>query len=277
MSSFLTIASRVGAALALLFVGLGALADGHADTGVEAALAGAHRSDENRARDASRHPAETLAFFGLRPDMTVVELFPGSGWYTELLAPVLREKGKLIAAHYGEESGHEYRVKLYRDYVARLAEQPDVYDGVEVIVYNPPDQNSLGPDGSADMVLTFRSTHGLIRADTADDFFAAAFRVLRPGGVLGVVQHRAPAGADPAESAQKGYVPQAHVEQLAAAAGFELGGSSEVNANPRDTKDYEMGVWTLPPVLRKGDEDREKYLAIGESDRMTLRFVKPKA
>ncbi len=253
----------------------GAPQTGRAAGELQAALEGEHRSAENRARDGYRHPAETLTFFGLRPDMTVVEISPGGGWYTEVLAPVLREKGKLIAAHYGEDTGVEYRTKSHLSFVAKLAARPDLYDRVEVIAYNPPDQSSLGPDGSADLVVTFRSLHGMVRMDTAASFFEGAFAVLKPGGTLGVVQHRARPGSDPAETSKKGYVPEATVVGLAEDAGFVLVGQSEINANPRDMKDYPDGVWTLPPSYRKGDEDREKYRAIGESDRMTLQFLKP--
>ena len=239
------------------------------------AIAGAHRSDADRARDAWRHPAETLSFFGLRPDMTVVEIYPGGGWYTAILAPALRDQGKLIAAHYGDATGSEYRTRSHDAFVKKLEQDPATYGRVEVIAYFPPERTSLGPAGSVDMVVTFRNLHGMVGAGTAEGFFAAAHDVLKPGGVLGVVQHRAAAGVDPAESAKKGYVPEQAVIQMAQAAGFVLGGRSEINANPRDTKDYPDGVWTLPPSYRLGDEGRERYAAIGESDRMTLRFVKP--
>jgi predicted methyltransferase len=239
------------------------------------AIAGAHRPADHRARDAWRHPSETLSFFGLRPDMTVVEVYPGGGWYTEILAPALRDQGKLIAAHYGDATGSEYRTRSHDAFVEKLEQDPATYGRVEVIAYFPPERTSLGPAGSADMVVTFRNLHGMVREGKAEGFFVSAHEVLKAGGVLGVVQHRAPEGADPAESAPKGYVPEETVLQLAQAAGFVLGGRSEINANPRDTKDYPDGVWTLPPSYRLGDEGRERYAAIGESDRMTLRFEKP--
>ncbi len=237
------------------------------------AIAGEHRSEDNRARDRFRHPGETLQFFGFRPDLTVIEIFPGGGWYTEVLAPALRDSGRLVAAHYGEDSGSDYRNRSHREYVAKLAAEPGIYDQVKVIAYDP-GKSSLGEAGKADMVLTFRSLHGMQNAGVLDAFLADAFDVLKPGGVLGVVQHRAPEGVALADVAA-GYLPQPFVIERARAAGFELAGASEVNANPKDTADYAQGVWTLPPVLRLGDEDREKYLAIGESDRMTLKFVKP--
>lgn len=208
--------------------------------------------------------------------MTVVELWPGGGWYTEVLAPALRENGRLIAATYGETDDPDaYRSRSHRKYMEHVGSRPDVFDKVEIITFWVPDATSLGEDGSADMVVTFRNTHSLIRRGQQEAFFAAAFDVLKPGGVLGIVQHRAPEGVDPIKSANSGYVPTTYVAELATAAGFEPAGSSEINANPVDTKDYPEGVWSLPPVLRMGETDRDRYLAIGESDRMTLKFVKP--
>jgi predicted methyltransferase len=240
---------------------------------VRAAMAGAHRTPENRARDAARHPEETLAFFGLRDDMTVVELWPGGGWYTDILAPVLRERGKLVAATPDANGANEYRARGARAFRDRLAAQPAVFDRVALAMLDR-GRIDLGPPGTADLVVTFRNTHNWINDGIEADVYAAAYRVLRPGGVLGVVQHRAPAGAEAKTSAKAGYVPEAHVIRLAEAAGFRLDGRSEVNANPRDTKDHPDGVWSLPPVLRGGEKDRARFVAIGESDRMTLRFVK---
>ncbi len=237
-----------------------------------AAIAGAHRSDENRARDRYRHPQETLTFFGLEPEMNVVEMAPGGGWYTEVLAPVLRDHGHLSVAIADPESS-EYSQRL----LARLARNPEIFDQVEQVIFELPESPSLGPDGSADMVVTFRSTHGWINRGQAQEVYNAMFRVLRPGGVLGVVQHRAADDADPAESAQTGYVPEPTVIELATNAGFVLEESSELNRNPADDHDHPEGVWTLPPSLRLGDTDRAQYEAIGESDRMTLRFRRPAA
>ncbi len=239
---------------------------------VAAAIDGSHRSDENRARDPYRHPAETLAFFGLEPTMTVVEMAPGGGWYTEILAPTLKGQGKLFAA-IPDPAESEYGER----FMTFLQSEPELYSEVEPVIFMPPERASLGPDGSADMVVTFRSTHGWINRGQAADVYAAMFRVLKPGGILGVVQHRADEGADPAVTAEDGYVPEAYVIGLAEAAGFVLEEKSELNANPRDDHDHPEGVWTLPPTLRLGDEGREEYEAIGESDRMTLRFRKPAA
>jgi len=237
---------------------------------VGAAIAGDHRSEANRARDPDRHPAETLAFFGLEPTMTVVEMAPGGGWYTEILAPTLKDQGQLVAAIPDpEQSPYGERFMTF------LESEPELYSEVEPVVFMPPEQTSLGPDGSADMVVTFRSTHGWINRGQAADVYGAMFRVLKPGGILGVVQHRADEGADPAVTAEDGYVPEAYVIGLAEAAGFVLDEKSEINANPQDDHDHPEGVWTLPPSLRLGEAESAEYIAIGESDRMTLRFRKP--
>jgi predicted methyltransferase len=241
---------------------------------LDAAIAGAHRSDANRARDEWRNPKETLLFFGLEPDMTVIELYPGGGWYTEILAPVLRERGQLVAGQFDPEQPPAYRARNVAAYDSMLASNA-VYDSVEVRILQDGPDVSLGDDGSADLVLTFRNLHGWINAGEIDHIFGAAYRVLKPGGVLGVVQHRADEGADPADSARTGYVPTSYVVERAAAAGFELDAASEINANPADTKDYSIGVWALPPSLRGDMDQRDERVEIGESDRMTLRFVRP--
>ena len=238
--------------------------------------AGEHRSAENIARNKYRNPAETLSWFGLRDDMVVVEMSPGGrGWYTEILAPFLRDKGKLYAASFNSQSEREYFRKNSKKYLDKLASKPNIYDKVIVTEFEPPAKPTLEPKGKADMVLTFRNTHGWIRAGTEEQVFASMYEVLKPGGILGLVQHRGTAEMVGKEWANKGYVSQAEVIRLAKAAGFKLVESSEINANPKDTKDYSEGVWTLPPVYRLKDQDKEKYMAIGESDRMTLKFVKP--
>lgn len=265
------------AAILLAFVFAPAAAvDEPSSKALSAALTGDHRSADNRSRDGYRHPRETLEFFGLRPDMTVVELWAGGGWYTEVLAPTLRESGRLIVTTYGEtDDPQAYRSRSHRSFVEKIRARPDVYDRIEVRTYWPPEAPVLADDGSVDMVLTFRNIHSMTRRGQQEAFFADAFRALKPGGVLGVVQHRAAEGVDPIKSAEKGYVPESFVVGLAEAAGFRLDGASEINVNPRDTKDYEEGVWSLPPSLRDKDGDKAQYIAIGESDRMTLRFVKP--
>jgi len=246
-----------------------------ADSTLDAVLAGEHRSEANRARDAYRHPAETLAFFGITPGMTVVELWPGRGWYTEVLAPYLRESGKLYAAHFPAVSTVEYYQKGLAAFKAMLAANPALYDRVVLTELGPPDSVAVAPAGSADAVLTFRNMHNWMGHGNDVKVMQAAFAALKPGGVLGVVEHRAAAGATPEQVKDSGYMTEEMVIKAAQAAGFVLEEKSEINANPRDTRDHPKGVWTLPPSLALGDTDREKYLAIGESDRMTLRFRKP--
>jgi len=252
-------------------------------------LAGAHRSPESRARDQYRHPVETLSFFGIKPDSSVIELAPGEGWYTEILGPYLKDSGKLFVTIRDPNGPPEfYGTGQAQKYQARLTEQAAVFGSVQFVI-EPAQVNIvkgkvesvkalplvLGPEASVDMVLTFRSSHGWYNRESLDMVYGAAFKVLKPGGVFGIEQHRAAQGADPTESAKKGYLPEATIIEAAERVGFKLAGSSEINANPKDTKDYADGVWTLPPTLRLGDTDRAKYEAIGESDRMTLKFVKP--
>jgi predicted methyltransferase len=250
--------------------------DASTDAKLQVAVASSDRPADEVARDKWRHPVETLEFFGLRDSMTVVELWPGGGWYTAILAPVLADKGKLVVTNM-DPSGpaDDHSTQMAKQYAARLASKPNDFARVEVRVIHPPADVTLGPDGSADAVLTFRNVHNWVGAGIADKVFAAAFRVLKPGGVLGVEEHRAGSDADPTKAGDTGYVPEAFVIDLAQKAGFRLDGRSEINANPKDTKDWPKGVWTLPPVLRLGDQDRAKYEAVGESDRMTLRFRKP--
>ena len=243
---------------------------------LEAALAAEHRKPENRARDPQRHPLETLTFFGLQEDMTVVELWPGGGWYTEILAPVLAEEGKLVVTNFDPEGPEDLNLTRYgKRMQEKLTSNPELFGGVDVRIVRPPESIELGEAGSADLVLTFRNNHGWLSGGYHDKVYEAAFDVLKPCGVLGVVQHRAAPGTDPATAGDIGYVAEEVVIEAAEEAGFVLAGRSEVNANPRDTKDHPEGVWTLPPSYRLEEQDRAKYEAIGESDRMTLRFVKP--
>lgn len=237
---------------------------------------GAHRTPENIARNPYRHPVETLTFFGIQPHMTVVEISPGGGgWYTEILAPFLRDQGRLVAASFDANSEIEYYRVNAAKYLDKLKGRPDLYDRVQVIEFGPPKKAELGPDGSADMVVTFRNVHNWIETGTEAQVFGAMFRVLKKGGVLGLVEHRGKPDMVGKQWTEKGYVPEGETIRMAEAAGFKLAEKSELNANPKDTKDYPKGVWTLPPTLQEGDKDRNKYLAIGESDRMTLKFVKP--
>jgi predicted methyltransferase len=243
---------------------------------LSAAIAAPGRTPANVARDRYRHPLETLSFFGVRPSDTVVEIWPGGGWYTEILVPYLRQGGTYYAAAMGANGNAGVR---------RLMEaNPAVYGNVRMAAFPAFEAADVRvPDGTADVVLTFRNVHnwrmGYQRPDRADyslEAFQQMFRMLRPGGTLGVVDHRLPEAASDERERTSGYIKVSTVRRLAEAAGFRLAASSEVNANPLDTADWPNGVWTLPPALRLGDQDRARYLAIGESDRMTLRFVKPR-
>jgi len=233
------------------------------------------RSDVEAARDQYRHPAETLMFFQLAPDQTVVEIWPGGGWYTAILAPYLKNQGHLIAAHFPRESEVTFFRNSRLAYEQRFVKQPDVYGRIEVTELAPPKARTMARAGQADRVLTFRNVHNWMRNDTEQTVFDEAYRVLRPGGILGVVEHRAPDTFSRDDMVRTGYVSEAYVTQLAIQAGFIPDGHSEINANPRDTRDHPHGVWSLPPTLRGGDVDKTRFLEIGESDRMTLRFRKP--
>ena len=235
-------------------------------------LAGPQRSAANRARDAARHPVETLTFFGLKPTMTVVEISPQAGWYTEILAPYLRDRGHFIAAgSYPGSAGGKQAVATFK---AKLDADPADYRKVAVTSFAK-DQYAIAPAGSADMVLTFRNIHNFYIGGYAPAAFKAFYTALKPGGVLGIEEHRLPEPMPDARQQDSGYMKVSTVKALAAAAGFKFVGASDVNANPKDTHDYPKGVWTLPPTFDEGAKDHAKYAAIGESDRMTLKFVKP--
>jgi predicted methyltransferase len=249
-----------------------------AETGaaLRAAIAADTRTPANVARDRYRHPYETLSFFGVQPDDTVVEIWPGGGWYTEILAPYLRSGGgTLLWAPAEWEMGD----------LKKLQESnPALYGSNTPAAFPALDAKAPHvPDGSADVVLTFRNVHNWrmgYRREDKQDYSAEAFRqmyaMLKPGGVLGITDHRLPEGASGERDVKGGYIKVSTVRRLAEAAGFRFAGSSEINANPKDTADWPNGVWTLPPTLTLKDQDRERYLAIGESDRMTLKFVKPR-
>lgn len=238
-------------------------------------LAGDWRSPENKARDQYRHPKQTLEFFGVKSGDAVIEITPGGGgWYTEVLAPLLKGSGTYFAA-IPLDSASDYARKNNEKYRAKLQEKPAQYGEVKLIDFDPK-APAFGAPGSADVVLTFRNVHNWSEDGSAAPMFKAFFDALKPGGALGVVDHRAAAGADLEKVKESGYLPQDYVIKLATDAGFKLVDQSEINANPKDTKDYEKGVWTLPPSLALKEQDKDKYLAIGESDRMTLKFIKPK-
>jgi predicted methyltransferase len=232
-----------------------------------AVIAGPQRTPAFKARDRYRHPLEGLEFFGLKPGMSVVEIWPSGGWWTEILAPYLRAHGKYYAAIQPPFRDAEFR--------AKIGASPQYYDHVIVTKVGPPDHWQIAPPGTADLVLTFRNVHNWLEAGDAKQMFAAMYRALKPGGVLGLVEHRAAPGTTRADWVKSGYVSEDFVIKLAREAGFRLDGKSGINANPMDTKNYPKGVWTLPPTLELGQKDRARYLAIGESDRMTLKFVKP--
>ena len=260
---FLFAVSCICSAVAISSAGFGALANNPTTAmALKAAIDGPQRSAENKARDKYRHPFDTLSFFGIKPDMAVVEISPGGGWYTEILAPFLKDQGKLYEAVGNGRGAKESEDKLKAD--------PAVYG--KVIVLHSGDAADL-PAGSADMVLTFRNVHNWIPRGTAENYFEAFYRALKPGGILGVTDHRANPSEPQDPKAENGYVREDYTIQLAEKAGFRLAATSEINANPKDPRD--QPVWNLPPTLRQKEKDRAKYLAIGESDRMTLKFIKP--
>ena len=247
-------------------------ADLHADTAIAAAIDSPARSAANRARDAWRHPRETLGFFGVEPDDTLVEIWPGGGWYTEILAPLVRERGTYYAAGNGGVLGGAR---------ALAAKDPATYGHIRYAAFPAGVAAATEPrvpDGTADIVLTFRNVHNWIMPAEpfGEEAFRQMFAMLKPGGTLGVVEHRLPESGDSAREKTSGYIKVSTVRRLAEGAGFRLVASSEINANPADTKDHPNGVWSLPPSLRGKEVGRERFLAIGESDRMTLKFVKPR-
>jgi predicted methyltransferase len=272
--------THTSSALALLLTAAAAVsavaAQAPADP-LAAVIASPARTPKFVARDVYRHPLETLRFFGLRPDQTVVEIWPGRGWYMEILAPYLRDQGKYYAAIEAPDvAGAPKEAKDNAAFLRqRITDDPARFGKVIVTELHPPQLTEICPPGTADLVLTFRNVHNWIEAGDQQAQFDAFFKALKPGGVLGVVEHRAKPGIGLDEMRKSGYVDEAYVQKLAAEAGFRLAAESPINNNPKDTKDYPQGVWTLPPTLALGDKDRAKYLAIGESDRMTLRFFKP--
>jgi predicted methyltransferase len=241
---------------------------------IDAVLAGSWRSDKNKARDQYRHPKQTLEFFGLQPGASLIEITPGGGWYAEILAPLLKGSGHYTAAIITPKKKEGEDAQDKDALSKKFAADPAQYGEAKVVQFDLKSPN-FGAPNSADMVVTFRNVHNWVMADAAPGMFKAFFDVLKPGGVLGITDHRAKAGADLEKIKKSGYLPEDYVIKLATDAGFRLAAKSEINANPKDTTEHPEGVWTLPPSLALGDKDKDKYLAIGESDRMTLRFVKP--
>jgi predicted methyltransferase len=244
---------------------------------LDAAISGPQRSDKARERDIYRHPKETLQFFELTPSLTVLEIAPGGGWYTEILAPYLHDHGTLYEAEYdGPQAAPSAEAQAGRAAFARkLAATPAVYGNVVVGTLHKGQFTGFPAEGSVDRVLTFRNIHNWIKDGEIDANLRAFYAALKPGGILGVEEHRAAPGTSLQQIIDTGYVTEDYVIAHARAAGFELIGSSEVNSNARDTKNYPHGVWSLPPTYEGGDADRARYAAIGESDRMTLRLIKP--
>lgn len=243
---------------------------------LDAALSGDWRQPRDVLRDRYRHPAQTLAFFGVQPDETVIEITPGGGWYADILAPYLRQRGHYVAAVWDDAIPGQpaYRYNLNKALREKFVGNPGVYGTPELRAFDAASPN-FGPANSADTVLTFRNAHNWVADGNAALYFKAFFDVLKPGGVLGVVDHRAKPGTDLDAMKKSGYLTEALIVELATRAGFVADGSSEVNANPKDTADHPNGVWTLPPTNNHDAADNAKYQAIGESDRMTLRFRKP--
>jgi len=243
----------------------------------QAAIDSPERRADDRARDIWRHPLQTLTFFDVHADQTLIEITPGGGWYADILAPALRERGQYIAAIVDPDAlpaggGRDYQQGMKDSLTRKFTQTPSRFDRARVIAYDPA-KPVFGPPASADAVLTFRNVHNWRMAGQAEGMFRGFFAVLKPGGILGVVEHRA--HADVPSDDRSGYVGQAQVIALAEAAGFKLVGASEINANPRDPKNHPKGVWMLPPSNNHDAADAARYQAIGESDRMTLRFMKP--
>ena len=264
--------AAVGLAFALSLGGAAAPAP---DPALQALIAGPQRAAANKARDPFRHPTEVLTFFGIKPDSVVVEILPGAGGYwTEILAPYLRDKGHYVAANGESSSTSEETRKDNAGFAAKMAGAPALYDKVEVSEFAA-DRHAIAPAGSADFVLTFRNLHNWMAKGEAEATLKTFYAALKPGGVLGIVEHRGLDTVPQDPLAKSGYVRQDFAIALIESVGFKFAGASEANANPKDTKDYSVGVWALPPTYRLKDQDREKYAAIGESDRFTLKFVKP--
>ena len=259
-----------------------AAANGPAVGSLEWAVAGSWRLPKEKARDQWRHPVETLKFFGVKPTDTVVEIAPGGGWYTAILGPWLKQGGGKLYAAQVDPNASDYARRNVDSYKAAFIDHPDIYGDI-TLTEGSRSSPGIAPEGVADVVLTFRNVHNWMSEGYADKIFADAFRALKPGGVLGVEEHRLPSAREQDLLGSSGYVLESYVVQLAEHAGFVLEESSEINANPKDTADHPLGVWMLPPNLRKPEPgtpeaagyDEATYTAIGESDRMTLRFRKP--
>jgi predicted methyltransferase len=234
-----------------------------------------HRSAENKARDKFRNPIKTLEFFEVKPEMTVVEVSPGKGWYTEILGPYLKDSGTLYLTLFSENSKRSYAAPSNKA-VKKMTSNKKRFGKVNYTTLElPDDMGPIAPAGSADRVLTFRNAHSWANSGNGVKAFKTFFDALKPGGILGVVEHREPSSRKIDPKLRSGYMQEKHVIKIAEKAGFKLVAKSEINANSKDTADHVGGVWALPPSLRHKDKNKEKYMDIGESDRMTLKFVKP--
>jgi predicted methyltransferase len=274
------------AAAALAIAGLGLTAaparaafDPATAAALDAAIGGDHRSPDQKARDVWRKPREVLDFVGFRSDMTVVEIWPGSGWYTQILAPALKDRGALYTAAAHPNDPYGFQRRAFGTFMKMMGDDPDLYRHVVVTTLSLPYHLEIAPRGSADMVLTFRNTHNWVMKLFGGGKYAllpyqAMYDALKPGGILGVVDHRWPDPATEDPLAANGYISKERVIASAESVGFELVGESDLLANPADTRDHEGGVWSLPPTLSLGAKDRARYTAIGESDRFLLKFVK---
>lgn len=264
----------VAASVLAMSVASAAVADPISD-----AVKSEHRSAEAKLRDEFRNPQQTLRFFGVEPSDTVVEIWPGGGWYTDILAPLVGKEGQLIAAHFHVDSDtSDYYRKSLSQFKQKVADHAP-YKGIQITAFDPTAALDIAKPGSADVVLTFRNVHNWYfnaGEDGMSNAFNAFFKALKPGGVLGLVEHQLPESYADGQMEKSGYMKKSVVVKAAEAAGFKLEAESAINANPLDTSDHPKGVWTLPPSLRLNDQDQDKYLAIGESNRMTLKFVKPK-
>lgn len=243
------------------------------DAALAKAVADPARTPKYVARDRYRHPAEELAFFGLEPNMTVVEVWPGGGYWTEILGPYLKGSGHYYAATMlkGQYKDEDAATAAWQ---AHIEQQKDHYGTVKFTELGK-GHYEVAPAGSADLIVTFRNFHNWMDGGYADEALKGLYTALKPGGILGIEDHRGANDKPQDPQAKSGYVRQDYTIDLARKAGFEFVGASEINANPKDTKDWPEGVWTLPPSLALGDKDREKYLAIGEADNYVLKFRKP--
>jgi predicted methyltransferase len=259
--------------LAAFWASLPALAAGAPDAELAKAVAGSWRTPAAVARDPARHPAEELAFFGIKPTMTVIEIWPSGGYWTEILAPYLHDHGTYYAAGLPKSMG-DRAAKAVEKFQAKLDADKALYGNVKLTEFGK-GVSDIAPPGSADLVVTFRNLHNWVADGWADQAMASFYSALKPGGILGIEDHRGPADKPQDPDAKSGYIRQDYAIALARKAGFEYVGASEIDANPKDTKDYPEGVWTLPPDLTLGDKDRAKYVAIGEADNFVLKFRKP--